>query len=167
MSLTDVVPAVTTTWQSSIVCGSGEHLIAEEHDVANATPTVSGGTGASWTYRCAGPDSTSDSRTAMVMFVQFLAGTLISGPAIFGLLLILGFEIAKRRRLQASVAPPFWPQVPPDPFDCERRAVEAVAIHCLVGNADELAVVVGSLHHRPRHFNHLGAIHNRQPEEWA
>lgn len=117
MSLTDVVPAVTTTWQSSIVCGSGEHLIAEEHDVPNATPTVSGGTGASWTYRCAGPDSTSDSRTAMVMFVQFLAGMLISGPAIFGLLLILGFEIAKRRRLQASIAPPFWPQVPPDPFE--------------------------------------------------
>jgi hypothetical protein len=116
MTLTDVIPAVTTTWQSSIVCGPDEHLIAEEHDVPNATPTVSGGTGASWTYRCAGPESISDSRTATVFFVQFVAGTLISFPVIFGLSLILSFKIAKRRRLQASVTPPFWAQAPPGQF---------------------------------------------------
>jgi hypothetical protein len=118
-AFTDAIPTFTTAWQSSIVCASGEHLIAEEHDVPSSTPPYTG-TGASWTYRCAGPDSISDSRTAMVFFLEFVAGTLLSYPVSVVLSLIIGFEIAKirRRRLQqeASIPPPFWPQVPPGRF---------------------------------------------------
>jgi hypothetical protein len=115
-AFTDVIPAVTTAWQSSIVCASGEHLIAEEHDVPNGTPTVSGGTGASWTFRCAGPDSISGSRTAMVMFVQFVAGTLISYPGVFVCSLLVVKSLRRGRRQQVSIPPPFWPQVPPGRF---------------------------------------------------
>ena len=104
-----------TGWQSSIVCASGEHLTAEEYDVPNSTPTVSGGTGSAYTFRCAGPESTSGSRTAMVVFVQFVAGTLFSYPLFF----IAAFAIVKslrQRRRQQVPMPPYWPQAPPGRF---------------------------------------------------
>jgi hypothetical protein len=113
-------PGTTTavvSWQSPIVCGMGQHLSVDEYATPGAfipqptgvsTPTAIDTS----TIRCVGPDSAtdpSDALTASVLFLQFVAGTIVTCLVI--VLLALGVNLKRRGGSKLST-PPFQPEGP-------------------------------------------------------
>jgi hypothetical protein len=101
-AITGPIPA-TANWQSSIVCGSGAHLTHIEYvgtigpEVSANGTVTSAGPSHGFTYHCASARSLSGSRTAVVLALQFVAGTLVT-------VLLFGF-LAARSALRARANP--------------------------------------------------------------
>jgi hypothetical protein len=100
-AITGPIPEVAN-WQSAIVCGSSTHLSHDEYVTQVGAEQSSGGTvsspgtGVGFTYHCVGPHFVSGSRTALVLGLQFVAGTLAT--YLFILLLAVRSSLRWKRR---------------------------------------------------------------------